>query len=734
MNESANILSTMNLNDLNKDQKDAVTTGLGPVLVLAGAGSGKTKVLTYRVAFLIAEGLFAPENILTLTFTNKAAKEMQHRLVTLISDEKRKTKNEKLANNKGNFSNVNMPTMGTFHSVGARILRKEIYKLGYSSGFTILDSEDQNKVIKEVLKERSIETKFTPGFFHHQISVAKNLLKSPAEFTSELPQDLSRDVQNVYAGYQDFLFKQNSLDFDDLIFLTVKLFDAFPETAFKYSNIFKYILVDEYQDTNSSQYQMLKQLTVAHSDDPTKSNLYVVGDDAQSIYGFRGSDIRNILEFEKDFPGASVFRLEQNYRSTKHILMCASAVIKLNAEQKPKELWTDNPAGERVWLEEASDETAEAAFVASKIVSLSKGEELDMDEDDVFIEETPKVFSILDTLLASRKMKGLNSQVGFSSRTLPKFLPSLSKVSLDNFVVLYRTHAQSRALEEMFMASGIPYQIVGGLRFYERKEIKDLLAYLRLVANPKDLISFNRVINYPVRGVGEKGVDKLIEAFTRNGEWGVDGVSGLTAKAKDGASKFFSLLNSLRMIQSETTLSELLKTIIKAIGIKEQLLDKTEAGQERWENVRELINVTTKFDEEKADTSLPAFLEEVTLISDVDTMEDSSKVSMMSLHTAKGLEFDYVFFVGLEEGLLPHSRSIMEPAELSEEIRLAYVGITRAKKQLFMSFARSRNMYGKNSSSMPSRILRTLPESAVYKRNAPSVPTEGELEYELVDE
>ena len=474
----------MDLSSLNDKQQQAVTAPLGPVLVLAGPGSGKTKTLTYRIAYIIEKRLVPPAHILALTFTNKAAKEMRSRLQALLA--RYKSASEQI-------------TMGTFHAVCARLLRADIDKLGYGRDFVIFDSDDQQKLIKEILEDLRLDSKrFPASLFGALISRAKNLLQLPSELNIGVEQPLAGQLQEVYARYQDSLLKQNGLDFDDLLMLTVKLFESFPKVLEKYREKFKYILVDEYQDTNPAQYALLRLLA-------KHENVFVVGDDAQSIYGFRGSDIRNILSFEKDFPRALEIKLEQNYRSSRNILAAAQKVIELNPDQRKKTLWTENRGGEKITVFEAEDERAEAEFVAKKIIALSSG----LPAEPEYVQEQPTAgYSILDRFLKARRLYGASLN-DFRRGPLPQ-LPKKHD-SLTEYCILYRTHAQSRAMEEVLISCGIPYQIVGGLKFYERREIKDMLAYLRLCLNFRDLVSLKRVINEPPRGIGDKSYQIIRE-------------------------------------------------------------------------------------------------------------------------------------------------------------------------------------------------------------------------------
>ncbi len=691
----------MNLSSLNNKQQQAVTAPLGPVLVLAGAGSGKTRVLTYRIAYIIEQDWFKADQILAVTFTNKAAKEMQSRVNKLLSGN-----NSKL---------VSQPALGTFHSIGVRILRKYIVKLGYNSGFAILDGDDQVKIIKDILKDLNIPKQYAPTLFRAYISSAKNLLQTPANISLGLEGHLADIVGQVYARYQDFLYKQNSVDFDDLLMLPIIIFQNFPEVLRKFQELWPYVLVDEYQDTNQAQYTFLHLLA-------KKGNIFVVGDDAQSIYGFRGSNIANILNFEKDFPKSTVVKLEQNYRSTKNILAAAQKVIELNQGQTPKTLWTDNESGDKVIIEEVYDGRAEAIFIVQKIVRLVSGshssDELEYEDID---DELPQTYSILDTFLAKQRnnyKRGSGFRGGFGGRVpqLPKDHDDLREIA-----VLYRTHAQSREIEEIFIEAGIPYQIVGGVKYYERKEIKDVLAYLRLLLNPFDFTSLRRVVNLPPRGIGDKALDVIRNfVLTQNGvvtiAEAIERLVGINLPARQTESlhTFYAMLHKAQVIPQESTLSELLKVVVKLSGIEDFYRDGTDQGETRIENIKELFNVTSKFDHLPWQEGLLEFLEEVALITDLDKTGDAKNVvTLMTLHAAKGLEYDTVFFVGLEEGVLPHSNSLLDPDELAEEIRLAYVGLTRARKRLYLVYAKSRQMYGSFQANSPSRILRALPQSVV---------------------
>ncbi len=686
------------LQGLNDRQTKAVTARLGPVLVLAGAGSGKTKVLTHRIAYLISEGLFKSENILALTFTNKAAKEMQGRVQSL-------------------FPNIGMPTMGTFHSICARILRQEIQALGYTKGFVIIDDDDQGKILKEICIQRNFGAKFPPNLFKNYISNAKNALQTPEEMDLAIDKQILNMAREVYADYQNYLFKQNSLDFDDLLMLTVKIFQTFPDILAKYQNIFKYILVDEYQDTNHAQYVLLFLLAIGTEANVGLRNLFVVGDDAQAIYGFRGSNLRNILSFEEHFPDALVVKLEQNYRSTKNILSVAQEVIQINKEQKPKTLWTENEDGNKIKLLEVEDEVEEAKIVAKTIIKKAGGSKdgLVYESEEVpDFEEPSKTYSILDHFLKKQKLSARTPINMFSVPRLPEDHDTLNK-----YAVLYRTHAQSRALEEVFLQAQIPYQIVGGVKFYQRKEIKDVVAYLRLVSNHRDLVSLKRVINEPARGVGDKSYQVLRDfVFDSKGDLAKFRVDladiVLAPKQFNAVQSFFLLLEEFTLLDVQENILSLMRLVLKKSGYELWLRDGSEEGENRWQNIEELFNVAAKYQNLNWQEGLEQFLEEVALMTEVDNMKDNKDaVTFMSLHQAKGLEFDTVFLIGLEEGILPHSRSLLNPAELSEEVRLAYVGMTRARRNLYLIYAQSRRLFGQAQSFPPSRILKALPEEKI---------------------
>lgn len=634
------------LDKLNPAQRAAVTTVDGPVLILAGAGSGKTRALTHRIAYLIGEKKIAPYNILAVTFTNKAAGEMKERVKKLLGSSAR-----------------GLPTIGTFHSVCARILRQEIEVLGFKRQFVIYDDSDTLSAIKKALLDLEIDPKeFNPRAVRELISSAKNELLTPPQYEAAAAGLIQETAARVYFRYQKFMKDNNALDFDDLLMKTVELFQKFPELLEKYRRHWRYILVDEYQDTNKSQYVFVNLLAQEHK------NLCVVGDDWQSIYSWRGADIRNILEFEKDYPKAKVVMLEQNYRSTKNILSAAQEVIAANINKKDKNLWTQNEAGEPVRLYEAADERDEARYIIDRVREYQRQ--------------------------------------GHANRAM---------------AVLYRTNAQSRVLEEALLRAAISYKIVGALKFYERKEIKDMLAYLRLVASGNDFLSFARIINEPSRGVGEKTLAKLDQLAEKHGlplaieklvaghgsAVPVDGESwNLPPRAQAGLTDWQSLLVQAKKYLVGHTVSDLIDHVAITSGYKKMILDGSEEGEARWENIQELKSVAGRHDEARGAESLEKFLEEVALVQDLDRLDEKADaVTLMTVHSAKGLEYPIVFIAGLEEGLFPHARSYSDPAALEEERRLCYVGMTRAKQLLFLTYAVSRKIFGSVQFNLPSQFL-----------------------------
>ena len=633
------------LSTLNSRQKAAVLHGDGPLLVVAGAGSGKTRVLTYRIAHLISARGVPPYFILAVTFTNKAAKEMKERVARLVGPLGEQV------------------WVATFHSTCVQILRREANKVGYERNFLIFDTADQLSVVKEAIKELDLDTRrIEPRAALNAISGAKNELMSPEEYSQQAGDFWDKTIARIYGKYQRKLVAANAMDFDDLIMATVRLFRTQPEVLGWYQERFRYILVDEYQDTNHAQYVLINLLASKYR------NLCVVGDADQSIYRFRGADIRNILEFEQDYPDAKTIKLEQNYRSTEKILHSANEVIANNLGRKDKELWTEQAGGDPIFLYKASDERQEARFVASEIQRLKK--------------------------------EGKDYQ---------------------DFAILYRTHSQSRTFEEEFMGRGIPYAIVAGLRFYERKEIKDLIAYLRLLENPADLYSLRRVINVPKRGIGDATLGRL-EAFALENNVSpyaalddLDAIPGLGGRAINALRGFKELMEGLRAKLGNVSLTRMTEAVLEDTTYLVELQgERTPEADARIENLKEFLSVTKQYEEETPEADLGGFLEHVALVADVDLYDDvADAVVMMSLHAAKGLEFPVVFLVGMEEGVFPHSRSLWEPAELEEERRLCYVGITRAMQTLYLTCAQLRTLYGSTSQNFISRFVEEIPEDYV---------------------
>lgn len=618
----------MNLDYLNDKQKEAVLYGDGPLLILAGAGSGKTSVLTTRVAYLIKERGVDPRSIVAITFTNKAAKEMKERIIKLVGS-----------------TGYNIQ-ISTFHSFGLRIIKENHERLGYDRNFTILDSDDSLTVIKKILKDLNIDSKrYNPKFIKNKISSCKNEMVTPDKYKVLVNDEVSDIIYKVYKKYQETLLRSNSLDFDDLLVKPIELFNKHPDVLQQYQELFKYIFIDEYQDTNEVQYIFSKMLSAKYK------NICVVGDDAQSIYSFRGANFKNILNFEKDYKDAKVILLEQNYRSTKTILNAANSVIKNNVQKKDKSLWTENEVGEKIKYVRALDEKDEASFVTKEIKKL---------KDD--------------------------------------------GASLDEFAVLYRTNAQSRAIEEGFLNSNIPYRIVGAYAFYSRKEIKDLLAYLKLIYNQKDDVSLERIINYPKRGIGAKTIDNLSMDAVLNGT----SIFDVIEKGKE--LEFKKAILEMKEKSESLSLTETIDMVLDKSGIKSELeAEHTLEADIRLENLEEFKSITKTFEEESGVASLEDFLNEVSLVSDVndEKNDDSPKVTLMTIHSVKGLEFKYVFVIGMEENIFPHVNSLEEGA-LEEERRLCYVAITRAKKKLYLVNALKRMLYGRTSINMPSRFINEI--------------------------
>jgi len=622
------------LKNLNPRQKEAVETINGPVLILAGPGSGKTRVLTHRLAYLIQQKI-SPRNILAVTFTNKAADEMRERVKKLIGD------------------TSYLLLIGTFHAFCLKILRKEIDKLGYKKNFVIYDEDDQLDLIKDTMKKLGINPdQFPAKRVSTMISVIKDGIIGWKEYAENAQEYFEKNIAKVYEEYQKTLKKNNALDFDDLIMLTVILFEEFPEILKKYQEKYQYILVDEYQDTDPAQYRLIKLLASKHK------NLCVVGDDAQSIYSFRNADFRNILNFEKDYSEAKIVTLDQNYRSTQNILDAASKLISKNIYQKPKNLWTENPSGPLISVIGTWDERGEADYVVKKIIEFVKS--------------------------------------GFK---------------LKDIAVFYRTNAQSRALEEAFIRYHIPYKLVGAIRFYQRKEVKDLVSYLKY-ADSKNAMSLRRIINIPSRGIGKITLDRILDQ-------GLEKI----AKEKQEVQNFYELIQKIKAITNEKPLSGALKFILEEIDYKEylkknygdnELREGLTENEARWQNIEELINVASDYDQLPPPNGLKEFLEKTALLSEADEVESKKDVvHLMTLHTAKGLEFSIIFIIGCEEGILPHSRSLLNPLDIEEERRLFYVGITRSKIHLHLLLTQRRMSWGSKEANPASRFLSEIPKHLI---------------------
>lgn len=642
-------ISTL-LADLNEKQREAVLATDGPVLVVAGAGSGKTRALTHRIAYLIKEKGIAPHQILAVTFTNKAAGEMRDRVLRLLGKEK---------------DSFDIPLIGTFHSVCVKILRKHIHLLDFENQFAIYDAADQLILVKHIFEDLKIgEKEMNPRAVLGSIGNAKNKLIGPEEFGRMAQSYFEEKVSRVYHIYQERLKKNSALDFDDILMKTVELFRKHTPILDQYQERFRFIHVDEYQDTNHAQYILTNLLAAKYR------NICAIGDHDQAIYSWRGATVQNILDFEHDYPEVKVITMEQNYRSTQPILDSAQAVIKRNRKRKDKKLWTDRDGGDTVRLWIAHNERHEAELAAEAIRSAVRGHE---------------------------------------------------SADYRDFVILYRTNAQSRVIEEVFMRYGMPYKIIGGIRFYQRKEIKDMLAYLRAIANPADSLSLMRIVNIPQRNIGPKTLEK-IETFANTKDYSLfeamlhirDIEDDLPEAKKESIEKFAHLIRRLQKENSHATAGALIKFALDETGYKKFLDDGTIEGEARLENVAELISVASKYDKLEPGMSLNVFLEEVALVSDLDTLDEKDNaVTLMTLHSAKGLEFPWVFIVGLEEGLLPHSQSIFNPEELEEERRLFYVGCTRAMDRLHLLYTKNRMLYGETQDVVPSQFLADIPPELV---------------------
>ena len=646
----------MSLKSLNPTQKAAVEAVDGPVLIFAGAGSGKTRVLTHKLFYLVDEGIFDPEEILAVTFTNKAAKEMKDRVMKLLKRSE-------------------LPlSIGTFHSICARILREDIQVLGFSKHFAIYDVKDQIDLLKVLFEDNDIsKTLITPNQLRNQISLLKNKIISPDIVERKARTILEKTISKIYAQYQKALKLNDALDFDDLLNFPLEIFEKKPSILKKYEKRWKYILVDEYQDTNRAQFQFLTKLALAHQ------NICVVGDDDQSIYGWRGAEVSNILDFEKTFSSCRVFTLEKNYRSTQQILNAATAVVMNNDRRENKNLIAANGSGEALGLIETIDEQEEASAIISSI---------------------------------EKEIK-------------------LNKRNFNNFSVLYRTNAQSRALEESFIRQGIPYNIVGSVRFYERKEVKNVLAYLRLVVNLKDTISLRRIINFPARGIGAKTIDKCVQQAEKDKIEFIDVLKkpnkmDIRGKQANALHEFYNTIKKYHDLSEKLSASELASSLVEEIGILSHLKGSPEPdAKDRFDNVAELLTSIEEFSLRDPKASLSRFLEDVSLQTDIDHWNDSdNRVTMMTVHSSKGLEFPVVFIAGMDDGLFPLSRSIDDKKELEEERRLFYVALTRAEERVYILYATNRRRMGAETvNGLPSRFINEIPEDSLEKISFSSAVT-----------
>jgi ATP-dependent DNA helicase UvrD/PcrA len=650
------------LEGLNEPQREAVTYGEGPLLILAGAGSGKTRVLTHRIAYLVGTGRARAGEILAITFTNKAAQEMRERVELLLG------------------SRVRAMWVMTFHSACARMLRADAERLGYTRQFTIYDQADSRRMVKRCLDELGVDLKrFTPAAVQNQISAAKNELRSAEDYGQIVGSFFEQTVADAYRVYEREMHRANALDFDDLLFRAVNVLELFPEVRERYQTAFRHVLVDEYQDTNQAQYRWLRLLAGEGTGDDADQghrNLAVVGDDAQSIYGWRGADIKNLLGFEDDFVDAHVVRLEQNYRSTQRILDAANAVISQNRGQLKKTLFTELGEGDPVKVRELDDEHAEARFVSGEIQRL-------VDEG----------------------------------------------VSREEIAVFYRTNAQSRVLEDRLIRDEIAYQVIGGTKFYERAEIKDAVAYLTVLRNPADVVGFTRIVNSPRRGIGQTSLSRVVAQANTTGEsvWDTAAdpaaVPGLGTAAVKAFDRFMATMRVLReRAEAGATVAELLEEILRETGYTEALQnERTIEAQGRLENLEELVEVAREYDATVEDASLDGFLQQIALLSDADGLRDEEGLAtLMTLHTAKGLEFPIVFIIGCEEGVFPHSRALDEGG-LEEERRLCYVGITRAQRDLYFCYARTRNVFGSRMYGLRSRFIDEIPRNLTDDESEPRV-------------
>jgi len=654
------------LDGLNDMQKEAVLTTEGPVLILAGAGSGKTKALTHRIAYLIKEKKISPYNILAVTFTNKAAGEMGSRVTSLLSKSEIQNTNpgspiKSGMTERGGYD-WRLPWLGTFHSICVRILRREVDAagLGFNRNFTIWDSSDSQSAIKRIMKDLSIDSKqYNPAVIQSFISGAKNEFMNASQYKQYANGIFQEIVSNVFDRYEVLAKENNAMDFDDLMTNTLKMFEQNPEILAKYQEQFSYVLVDEYQDTNRAQYLLIKMFSKKNQ------NIFVIGDDYQSIYSWRGADFRNILNFEKDWPKAKVIKLEQNYRSTQNILDAGQAIIEKNVHRSDKKLWTKAGSGDPILIVECLNEK---------------------DEGEYILQEIERLMKIGDD-------------------------PSGHLYTYDDFVILYRTNAQSRLLEETFVKYFVPYRIVGGLKFYERKEVKDILAYLRLLVNPRDLVSLERIINVPPRGIGDKNMDEILNECRGERPFAPTG-NPINIENPKGRG-FFETMDRIRANTVDASPDETVMRVVEMTGYKKFVLDGTIEGESRWENIKELASAAVGF------ADITEFLEQTALIQDTDDLSlkfeiaNKEAVTLMTLHSSKGLEFPVVFMAGMEEGIMPHTRSLQDAAEMEEERRLCYVGITRAKHRLYLLHAFERRLWGNLQANLRSRFLDELPEHLV---------------------
>lgn len=633
------------LEGLNDKQKEAVLYNEGPLLIIAGAGAGKTKTLTTKIAYLIEECGVSPYSILAITFTNKAAKEMKDRLFLTVGNDVKKL------------------TVSTFHSFGLKLLRENYERLGYDKNFVIMDSDDSLTVVKKIIKDMGYDPKiYNPKAIRNKISSCKNEMISPAMYERYAVSDYEKVIQKIYETYQTKLKRNNSVDFDDLLLLPIELFKKNNDLLEKYQDLYRYILIDEYQDTNEAQYILTKLLSERHR------NITCVGDDSQSIYSFRGANYKNILNFEKDYKDAKTILLEQNYRSTSNILDAANAVIKNNKQRKDKKLWTSRGVGEKLKYYRAYNEKDEANYVVKKINEL------------------------------------INNGVDYK-----------------DIAILYRTNAQSRVMEEAMLKENLPYRVVGSFYFYSRKEIKDLIAYLRLIHNSKDNVSLLRVINTPKRGIGLRTIENLTEKADN------EGISIYEAIDSGKELEFKNLIERLKEVKENLTLTELIDKVLDASGMKQELIDeKSLEAEVRLENLEEFKSITKAFEEQEGSVSLEEFLLEISLVSDVEEYKDDpNRISLMTVHSVKGLEFNHVFLIGLEEGIFPHMNSLMESSDVEEERRLMYVAITRAKDDLYLINARRRTLFGREQINPTSRFLNEIPKELI-ETNEVEEPTKKE--------